>query len=75
MSTTDAGDPKSFDASDFHAGQAQADGDRLVAVCAADARFAAAHLATLDATDQFVDHGTRGRPEPLLNSRQSPAQC
>ena len=55
-STTEAGNPRSFDASDFHAGQAQADGDRLVDVWAADARFAANQLATLDATGRFAGH-------------------
>src|SRR5205085_7667383 len=48
--------PAGFDAADLHAGQAQADGDRLVGVLAADARFAAAGAAALDANGPFAGH-------------------
>lgn len=41
VSTTEAGNPKAFDGADEHAGQAQAAGDRLIDVWAADDRFAA----------------------------------
>lgn len=59
-----AGNPASFDAADLHAGAAQQDGDRLVQVWAADARFAAAQVTVLDrssvsagpATSPFAGH-------------------
>lgn len=53
---SERGNPAGFDAADLHAGQAQADGDRLVAVLAADARFAAAGTAALDAGGPFAGH-------------------
>jgi dienelactone hydrolase len=53
---TDAGDPSAFDATDPHAGQAQAAGDRLVDIWAADDRFAAAQAEALDASGRFAGH-------------------
>ena len=50
------GNPAGFDTADLHAGQAQADGDRLVDVLAADARFTAAGAATLDAGGLLAGH-------------------
>lgn len=41
VSTTEAGNPDAFNGDDEHASQAQAAGDRLIDVWAADARFAA----------------------------------
>jgi predicted dienelactone hydrolase len=41
LSRTEAGNPPAFNGSDEHASQAQAAGDRLIDVWAADARFAA----------------------------------
>ena len=46
---TPAGNPAAFDSPDLHAGPAQTEGDRLVAVWTADARFAAAQAAKLEA--------------------------
>jgi dienelactone hydrolase len=55
-SKTDAGNPSAFDATNLHAGQAQAAGDRLVSIWAADDRFAAAQLATQDTSGRFAGH-------------------
>ncbi|MGW4524003.1 alpha/beta hydrolase [Amycolatopsis sp. NPDC004378] len=46
VAATEAGNPPAFATADLHSGAAQAAGDRLVAVWADDARFAAAHIAT-----------------------------
>ncbi|MFB9237725.1 hypothetical protein ACFFWC_19555 [Plantactinospora siamensis] len=51
-----AGNPASFDAADLHTGAAQQDGDRLVRVWAADARFTAARVAALDRAGPFAGH-------------------
>ncbi|MEU0556708.1 hypothetical protein [Dactylosporangium sp. NPDC006015] len=59
VTATAAGNPDAFNAEDLHAGPAQAAGDQLVAVWAADARFAAARtaaLGTLDAGGPFAGH-------------------
>ncbi|RSM45834.1 alpha/beta hydrolase [Amycolatopsis balhimycina DSM 5908] len=56
VSATDAGNPPVFDATDLHAGPAQAAGDRLVGIWAADDRFAAAHVAALDSSGRFAGH-------------------
>lgn len=48
------------DTANEHAGQAQADGDRLVAVWAADARFAAEQVATLNSSGRFAGHVNAG---------------
>lgn len=53
---TAAGNPSSFNGPDLHAGAAQADGDRLVAVWATDARFAADKTIALDSTRLFAGH-------------------
>ncbi|WP_328617129.1 alpha/beta hydrolase [Amycolatopsis sp. NBC_00355] len=52
----EAGNPSAFDTADLHAGQAQVAGDRLVDVWAADARFAAAQTAGLQAQGRFAGH-------------------
>ncbi|MGF6889130.1 hypothetical protein ABIA39_008789 [Nocardia sp. GAS34] len=54
VSATAVGKPSSTDATDEHAGPAQADGDRLVAVWAADDRFAAAQATTLNTSGRFA---------------------
>ncbi len=51
--TTDAGNPPAFNTADLHAGQAQAAGDRLIDVWAADGRFAASQV---DADSRFTEH-------------------
>ncbi|MGH3768763.1 MAG: alpha/beta hydrolase [Pseudonocardiaceae bacterium] len=56
LSATEAGDPPAFDATDLHGGQAQAAGDRLVGIWAADDRFAAAQAAALDTSGRFAGH-------------------
>lgn len=56
VSKTDAGNPSAFDATNVHAGQAQAAGDRLVGIWAADDRFAAAQLAAQDTSGRFAGH-------------------
>ncbi|WP_319945318.1 alpha/beta hydrolase [Nocardia macrotermitis] len=53
---TPAGNPAAFDSSDLHAGPAQTAGDRLIADWTADALFAAARAAKLEA--QHVDTKT-----------------
>jgi dienelactone hydrolase len=45
IAANDAGNPPAVDTDDFHAGAAQAAGDRLVEVWAGDARFAATQVA------------------------------
>lgn len=56
VSATDAGNPPALGATNPHVGQAQLDGDRLVGVWAADARFAAAQTAALDTDGRFAGH-------------------
>ncbi|WP_051124666.1 alpha/beta hydrolase family protein [Amycolatopsis benzoatilytica] len=53
---TDAGKPASTDSANEHAGQAQTDGDRLIAIWAADGRFAATQAATLNSSGRFTGH-------------------
>lgn len=54
----DAGNPSTIDTDDFHAGAAQATGDRLVEVWADDARFAATQVA---AQPELAGHADPGR--------------
>ncbi|MDT7806060.1 MAG: hypothetical protein QOI78_9493, partial [Actinomycetota bacterium] len=54
--SSEAGNPSAFDSADLHSGQAQATGDRLVDVWAADARFTAAQTARLQAQGRFAGH-------------------
>lgn len=56
ISADDAGNPREFDAADLHAGPAQAAGDRLVDVWAADARFAATQVAAPQTGARFAGH-------------------
>lgn len=60
VSGTEAGRPSSSANGNQHAGQAQSDGDRLVAVWAADDQFAATRLAALDASGRFAGHVNAG---------------
>ncbi len=53
---TVAGKPSSTDSANEHAGQAQADGERLVAIWAADDRFAAMRAVTLNTSGRFAGH-------------------
>ncbi|MFJ9779079.1 alpha/beta hydrolase [Amycolatopsis sp. NPDC101161] len=61
---TEAGNPPVFDAGDLHQGAAQAAGDRLVDVWAADARFAASQAAASPladpATTVYIGHSLGG---------------
>lgn len=56
-----AGNPAAFNGDDLHTGAAQLAGDRLVAIWAADARFAAAQTAALDHSGRFAEHIDAGR--------------
>ncbi|WP_249227783.1 alpha/beta hydrolase [Kutzneria sp. CA-103260] len=56
VSATDAGNPAAFSGPDEHASPAQAAGDRLIEVWAADDRFAAAQAGTLDSAGRFAGH-------------------
>lgn len=56
VSASTLGDPASTDSTDEHAGQAQADGDRLVVTWAADDRFAAAQATRLNKSGRFAGH-------------------
>ncbi|MEW1805154.1 hypothetical protein [Pseudarthrobacter sp. NPDC080039] len=60
VSATDAGQPPTTGTANEHAGEAQAAGDRLVAVWAADDQFAATRLAALNASGRFAGHITVG---------------
>jgi predicted dienelactone hydrolase len=51
-----AGNPPGFGGANLHVGAAQQAGDRLVAVWADDARFAAAQVAALDGSSRFAGH-------------------
>ena len=53
---TSTGNPSAFDDADLHSGQAQAVGDRLVDIWAADGRFAAAQAMALDTSGRFAGH-------------------
>ncbi|QGF25274.1 alpha/beta hydrolase [Raineyella fluvialis] len=56
ISATEAGKPRATDTANEHAGEAQASGDRLVAIWAADDQFAATQLAALNASGRFAGH-------------------
>ncbi|NKQ53429.1 alpha/beta hydrolase [Amycolatopsis sp. K13G38] len=60
VSATEAGKPAATDAANEHAGQAQADGDRLVGVWADDARFAATEVTALSTSGRFAGHINAG---------------
>lgn len=51
-----AGDPRAFDDANLHSARAQATGDRLAGIWAADARFAAARATALDTSGRFAGH-------------------
>jgi hypothetical protein len=60
VAATKAGNPGEFEAADLHAGQAQAAGDRLAGIWAADGRFAAARASELDNEGRFAAHVDTG---------------
>lgn len=60
VSPTEAGKPSATENANEHAGQAQAAGDRLVAIWAADDEFASAHLAALNTSGRFAGHINAG---------------
>lgn len=60
LSATPAGQPSASDAANEHIGEAQAAGDRLVAIWAADDRFAATRVAALDTGGRFAGHINAG---------------
>jgi len=54
VSATEAGKPSAIDTTNEHAGDAQAAGDRLVAIWAADGQFVATHVAGLNTSGRFA---------------------
>lgn len=60
VTATEAGKPAATDTGNEHEGEAQAAGDRLVAVWADDARFAATQVAALNTSGRFAGHVNAG---------------